>query len=111
MASGFVLKQSENGEVSFSFLNKDGEVLLISGIYDDKAMAEAAIKEVRVNSMMSQYLAAGKTKDGEQFFVIKGADGNVLVKSVLYTSQMVMDNALHSVRDNACIADITDMTS
>jgi uncharacterized protein YegP (UPF0339 family) len=111
MASSFVLKQTENGEICFNFLNKDGEILLMSGNYDDKAQAEAAIKEVRVNSLMSQNLAAGKTDSGEQFFVIKGNDGNVLVKSSLYTSQMVMDNALHCVKDNACIAEISDMTA
>ena len=111
MASSFVLKKTENGEIFFNFLNKDGEVVLISGNYDDKALAEAAIKEVRVGSLMSQQLAAGKTPDGEQFFVIKGNDGTILVKSALYTDQMIMDNALHCVKDNACVAEITDMTA
>jgi len=111
MASEFVLKQNENGEIFFNFLNKDGEVVLISADYSDKALAEAAIKEVRVNSLMSQQLAAGKTGDGAQFFVIKGNDGNILVKSALYTSQMEMDNALHCVKDNACIAEIADTTA
>ncbi len=111
MASRFVLKQTEDGEIFFNFLNTSDEVVLISGNYDDKVSAEAAIKEVRMNSLMSQQLAAGKTGEGEQFFVIKGNDGNVLVKSALYTSQMVMDNALHCVKDNACIAEIADMTA
>lgn len=111
MASSFVLKQNENGEIYFNFLDSQGEVVLISGEYPDKAMAEEAIKDLKVNSLMSQQLAAGKTKDGGQFFVIKGTDGDVLVKSALYTSQMVMDNALHCVKDNVCIAEVTDLTS
>ena len=44
------------------------------------------------------------------FFVIKGSDGDILVKSALYTSQMVMDNALHCVKDDVCVADVVDMT-
>ncbi len=111
MASSFVLKKSETGDIFFNFLNKEGEVVLISGNFNDKTQAEAAIKEVRTASLMSQQLAAGKTPDGEQFFVLKSGDGNILVKSALYSSQMVMDNALHCVKDNACIAEITDMTA
>jgi len=110
MASSFVLKQNENGEIYFNFLNSDGEVVLISGDYADKTMAEDAIKDVKLNSLMSQQLAAGKTKDGAQFFVIKGTNGDILVKSALYTSQMVMDNALHCVKDNVCIAEVMDLT-
>lgn len=111
MASNFVLKQNKNGEIYFNFLNKDGEVLLMSGNFEDKASAEEAIKQVRVGSLMSQQMAAGKTPEGEQFFVIKSADGQILVKSGLYTSQMVLDNALHCVKDNACVAEVMDMTA
>jgi uncharacterized protein YegP (UPF0339 family) len=110
MASSFVLKQNEEGEIYFNFLNSDGEVILISGNYADKVSAEEAIKDVKLNSLMSQQLAAGKTKDGEQFFVIKGSDGDILVKSALYSSTMVMDNALHCVKDNVCVAEINDLT-
>ena len=111
MASSFVLNQNESGEIYFNFLNSDGEVVLISDFYSDKALAEEAIKDVKLNSLMSQQLAAGKTKDGGQFFVIKGSDGDILVKSALYTSQMVMDNALHCVKDNVCVAEVMDLTT
>ena len=50
MTSSFVLKQNENGEIYFNFLNKDGAVVLISGNYTDKALAQEAIKEVKVNN-------------------------------------------------------------
>jgi len=111
MASSFVLKQNDDGEIYFNFLNSDGEVILISGEYPDRNTAEEAIKDVKLNSLMSQQLAAGKTRDGEQFFVIKGSMGDILVKSALFTSQMVMDNALHCVKDNVCVAEVKDMTS
>ena len=110
MASHFELRQNKDGNISFNFLNKDGEVILFSGDYENKNLAEAAINDVRVNSLMSQQLAAGKTENGEQFFVIRGTSGDILVKSALYTSQMVMDNALHSVKDNACVAEVVDLT-
>jgi uncharacterized protein YegP (UPF0339 family) len=111
MASGFVLKKNDDGEIYFNFLDREGEVILISGSYADKISAEEAIRDLKVNSLMSQQLAAGKTRDGGQFFVIKGSDGDILVKSALYTSQMVMDNALHCVKDNVCVAEVKDLTS
>ena len=110
-ANRFVLRLNEEGDIYFNFLNSDGEVVLISGEYPDKAMAEAAIQDVRLNSLMSQQLAAGKTRDGGQFFVIKGSNGDILVKSSLYISQMAMDNALHCVKDNVCVAEVVDLTS
>ena len=111
MASGFVLKRNDDGDIYFNFLDKEGEVVLISGEYPDRAMAEEAIKDVKLNSLMSEQLAAGRTRDGAQFFVIKGLNGDILVKSALYKSQMVMDNALHCVKDNVCVAEVVDLTS
>jgi len=107
-SSCFVLNKNEAGDIYFTFLNSVGEIVLISGFYDEKSSAEEAINEVKKNSLISQQLAAGRAKDGGQFFVIKGSDSDILVKSALYTSQMVMDNALHCVKDNACVAEVVD---
>ena len=107
-SSCFILNKSEDGDIYFNFLNSEGDIVLISGFYDEKSMAEEAIDDVKKNSLISQQLAAGRTKDGGQFFVIKGSNGDILVKSALYTSQMVMDNALHCVKDNACVAEVID---
>ena len=111
MPASFVLKQDLNDEFFFNFLDDNNETVLISGRYPDKASAEAAIKDVQLNSLMSQQLAGGKTADGEMFFVIKGSDGEIVVKSALYTNQMKMDNALHCVKDNACVAETKDLTA
>ena len=104
MASRFLVKQNDAQEFTFEFVNQDDEVILLSAAYPDKESVLKAIEDVKLNSLMSQQLAAGKTPDGEQFFAIKGSDGYILTKSVLYTSQMLMDNALHCVKDNCCIA-------
>ena len=111
MSASFILKQDLNNEYFFNFLDGEEETVLISGNYPDKTSAEEAIKDVKLNSLMSQQLAGGKTPNGEMFFVIKGSDGHVLVKSALYSSQMKMDNALHCVKDNACVAETKDLTA
>jgi uncharacterized protein YegP (UPF0339 family) len=109
MQSRFLIKQNDAQEFFFNFVNQDNEVILLSANYPDMASAKKAIEDVKLNSLMSQQLAAGKTPNGEQFFAIKGSDGSVVTKSVLYTSQMLMDNALHCVKDNACVAEIDEV--
>ena len=110
MPAMFELKKNGDGQFYFHFLDRDGELILMSGDYPDKQEAEQAISDVRVGSLMSNQIAAGKVPDGETFFVIKNAGGRILVKSILFDSQMVFDNALHSVKDNACVAEISDLT-
>jgi len=110
MAAFFELRKNGEQQYYFHFFDRNGDLILMSGDYQEKEQAEQAIKDVKVGSLMSNQIAAGKVPDGETFFVIKDAAGNILVKSVLFDSQMVFDNALHSVKDNACVAGVSDLT-
>jgi uncharacterized protein YegP (UPF0339 family) len=110
MTASFELKTNEDGQFYFYFLDHEGELLMMSGEYPDKQQAEQAINDVKVGSLMSNQIAAGSIPDGDTFFVIKDTAGDVLVKSILFDSRMVFDNALHTVKDNACIAEISDLT-
>ena len=109
MPATFELKTNEEGRFYFHFLNGE-ELLMMSGDYPNKEEAEQAIKDVKVGSLMSDQIAAGKVPDGDIFFVIKDSAGDILVKSVLFNTRMLFDNALHAVKDNACVAEITDLT-
>ena len=109
MATSFELKSNDDGQFYFHFINGE-ELLLMSSDYPDKEQAEQAIKDVQVGSLMSEQIAASKVPDGDMFFVIKDTAGDILVKSVLFNTRMLFDNALHAVRDNACVAEITDLT-
>ena len=110
MPATFELKTNEENQYIFHFLNTKGELILMSGDYGNKEEAMQAIKEVRVGSLMSNQIAASKVPEGDTFFVIKDSAGAIIVKSVLYNSAMVFDNALHTVKDNACVAEIVDLT-
>jgi uncharacterized protein YegP (UPF0339 family) len=110
MPASFELKSNNDGYYFFHFLDDTGAMLLMSGEYEDKSDAEQAIKDVKVGSLMSEQIAAGKVPAGDSFFVIKDKTGDILVKSILFDNQMVFDNALHTVKDNACVAAISDLT-
>lgn len=94
----------------FHLLDGHGDVLLMSGEFASREDAERAIRDVRVGSLMSNQIAAGKVPAGETFFVIKDDTGAIIAKSVLFASRMVFDNALHAVKDSACVAEISDLT-
>ena len=110
MPGNFELKKNEDEQFYFHFVDDAGEMILMSGDYDDKAEAEQAIKAVKVGSLTANQIAAGKVPDGETFFVIKDTAGDIIAKSVLFNDRMVFDNALHMVKDNACVAEVSDLT-
>ncbi len=106
----FELKANEAREYYFHLVDAAGEILLLSSEYPEKAEAEQAIANVRVGSLMGNQIAAGKTKAGETFFVIRDGGGQIIAKSMLFNSPMLFDNALHRVKDNACVAEVSDLT-
>ncbi|MCK9607943.1 MAG: DUF1508 domain-containing protein [Methylomonas sp.] len=110
MPATFELKTNDENQYIFNFLSSKGELILMSGDYGNKEEAMQAIKEVRTGSLMSNQIAASRVPEGDTFFVIKDTAGTIIVKSVLYNSTMVFDNALHIVKDNACVAEIVDLT-
>lgn len=110
MPAMFELKENDDKLFYFNFLDNQGEIILLSGEYTKKEEAEKAINDVKVGSLMSDQIAAGQIPEGDTFFVIKDRTGDLLVKSVLFNSRMVFDNALHAVKDNACIAEVNDLT-
>lgn len=110
MPATFELRKNDEQRYYFHFLNGEGDLILMSSEYGDKGEAEQAIKDVRVGSLVSEQIAEGKVPAGEFFFVIKDGTGHILVKSVLYSNTMHFDNALHTVKDNACVAEIVDLT-
>ena len=81
MAATFELKTTDDSAYQFDFFNGKGEKLMESAPFASKALAEQAIKDVRVGSMMSEMIAVGSGPNGEKYFVIKNQAGDVLVRS------------------------------
>lgn len=87
-------------------MDSSGATMLLGGEHIQYSEMEQAIKEVQVGSLVSQRIAAGKTTDGAMFFVIKDDAQNILAKSPLYHERVAFDDALHKVKDSACIAEL-----
>ncbi len=109
MPAVFELNASDEA-FTFQLIHSNGDLLLTGRSCADKASAEQTIKDVRVGSLMSNQIAKGKAEDGQHFFVIKNGAGEVIAKSDLIASEMAFDNILHTVKDQACIAEVVDNT-
>ena len=106
MPAIFKVLPSEENKYAFELIGSKGDVLLVSADFESRELAEKAIQDVRVGSLMSQQIAKAQTPSGGHFFMIKDNAGTPLVKSMLYDDEMLFNNALHTVRDIACIAEI-----
>lgn len=105
--SAFQVSTVEDGYYQFAYINSQGDSVLTSPEFETQDMVEKAIQDVRVGSLMSQQIAKGKTPEGDFFFLIRDSNGAVVAKSRLFQTEMTFDNALHNVRENACVAGIT----
>ncbi len=110
MPTSFELRRNDEEQFYFHLVDDKGELLLMSGEYPQKEAAEKAIKAVQVGSLTANQIAAGRVAAGDAFFVIKDSSGDTLVKSVLFDSRTKFDQALHTVKDNTCIAEVQDLT-
>ena len=107
MPAIFKVSPDEQGFFQFEFFDNQGARIFFSPAFQEKALADQAIQEVRVGSMMSQFISKGKTPEGCFFFLINNQSGDTVAKSVLFDNEMHFNNALHHVRDSACIAEVS----
>lgn len=107
MAAEFKVSPDKQGLFRFEYFNGQGEHLMTSPAYGDKERTDKAIQEMRVGSMMSQFISKGQTADGAFFFKISNQNGDIVAQSIAFENEMRFNNALHQVRDGACIAAIS----
>jgi len=100
----FKVVPEDEGFFQFEYINPKGELLMTSPAFEGKDMLDKAIQDTRVGSMMSQLITKGQTADGNMFFMIKDSNGLPVARSILFNDEMQFNHALHTVRDDACIA-------
>ena len=110
MAGVFELKQTNNGQFMFTLKGENGEIVLTSQAYKTKANAEDGIASVRTNAPIDARFERRKATDSEHYFVLKGANDQVIGRSELYVSASAVENGVASVQRNAPDAQTRDLT-
>mgnify|MGYP001298873404 CR=1 FL=1 len=110
MAGKFELYQDKAGEYRFRLKAGNGEPILSSEGYKQKASAENGIASVRRNAPHDERYERKTTSSGKPMFNLKATNGQVIGTSESYSSEAARDNGIESVKKNAPEATLSDLT-
>jgi len=110
MAGKFELYKDKAGEFRFRLKAGNGQVILASEGYKQRASAMNGIESVRKNSQDDARFERTETKGGKARFNLKSTNGQVIGTSESYNSTSSRENGVKSVATNAPGADVKDMT-
>lgn len=110
MAGKFELYTDKAGEFRFRLKAGNGEIILASEGYKQRASAENGIESVKKNAPEDARYERKETKSGKFMFNLKATNGQVIGTSESYESEAGRDNGIESVKKNAPDADVKDLT-
>lgn len=110
MAGKFELYTDKAGEFRFRLKAGNGEIILASEGYKQRASAEGGIASVQKNAAEDARFERKETKAGKHMFNLKATNGQVIGTSESYESTSGRDNGIQSVKKNAPDARVQDLT-
>ena len=110
MAGKFELYTDKAGEFRFRLKASNGQIILASEGYKQKASAENGIASVRKNAPEDARYERKETKSGGHMFNLKATNGQVIGTSESYTSTSARENGIESVKKNAPDASLDDQS-
>jgi uncharacterized protein YegP (UPF0339 family) len=111
MAGKFELFKDKAGEFRFRLKAGNGEIILASEGYKQKASAVNGIESVKKNASSDANYERKETKSGGQMFNLLAANKQVIGTSESYSSASARDNGIESVKTNAPTANVEDQTA
>lgn len=106
----FVITKRVNGEYQFNLKAGNGEIILTSEGYNQKASCHKGITSVKVNSQDDSKYDRRVAKNDKDYFVLKAGNGEIIGKSQYYASKSSMETGIASVKHNAPDAELVDET-
>ena len=107
----FEIFKTESGKFAFRLKAGNGQIILASQTYESRSSVETGVISVIENSEKGESAFEKLTaKDGSPYFNMKAANGQVIGKSEMYTSESARDNGIASVIKNAAVKEINDLT-
>ena len=111
MAGKFVISKRSNGEFQFNLKAGNGQVILASQGYSDKAGTKNGIESVRKNGADDGKFERKTSSNGKPFFNLLAGNGQVIGSSEMYESEASRENGIESVKKNAPDATVDDETA
>jgi len=101
MSGKFTVFTGKNGETYFNLKAGNGEIILQSQGYKDKAGAHNGIESVRKNASDAVHYEKKTSTNGKFHFSLKAANHQIIGSSEMYESERSRDAGIASVMANA----------
>ena len=101
MAGTFEIKKAKDGQYYFHLKASNGQIILASEMYKEKASAENGIASVKKNAPNDANYERKDTKNGQCMFNLKAANHQIIGTSETYKSIESRDHGIESVKTNA----------
>ncbi len=111
MAGKFEIYTDKAGEFRFRLKAGNGQTILASEGYKQRASCDNGIASVRKNAADDGRYERKETKSGQHMFNLKAGNGQVIGTSESYTSTSARENGIESVKKNAPDAEVKDLTA
>lgn len=97
-APKFEILNSVNGEIYFVLKARNGEIILTSETYKNKAGALKGIESVRKNAINESNFEIRTSSDGRKYFVLKSGNRKIIGMSEMYNSLDASKNGIEAVK-------------
>ncbi len=111
MAGKFEIYTDKAGEFRFRLKAGNGQTILASEGYKQRASCDNGIASVKKNAADDGRYERKETKSGQHMFNLKAGNGQVIGTSESYTSTSARENGIESVKKNAPDAEVKDLTA
>ncbi len=105
----FEVKTDNAGKYRFNLKARNGQVILASQGYADKAGCMNGVESVKKNASNDDMFERKEAKNGQFFFNLKSGNGQIIGNSEMYTTEAARENGIESVKKNAPDADVAEV--
>lgn len=105
-----IFKSSTNSQYYFRLKAKNGENILGSEGYIAKQSCINAIASVKINAPYDSRYERKSASNGQYYFVLKAANGEIIGISEMYTTSQSRDNGIEAVKRDAPNAPTEDLS-
>jgi len=109
MAAKFEVYVDKTGEYRFRLKAANGQNILASEGYKQRASAINGIQSVQTNAPDDNRYERKQTASGKHMFNLKAANGQVIGTSEAYESAASREKGIESVKKNAPLAPVVDL--
>jgi len=100
----------KDNQFYFRLYAANGEIILQSEGYTAKAGCQNGIESVKENAPIDERYQREMSSDGQYYFKLVAANGEVIGVSETYTTEQKRDNGIKAVKQTAPTAPIEDTT-